>query len=199
MGLDLAVVKFQGEGSATDAFVAARERSGQDARWTREVGFVEHHHNGHLVLRGTFAGHYLDVDEALHVSQGGAGEGFAIGAVVGVLGGPPGLAVGTVLGAIVGSQVGKPTDADPEPQLLADQLRDLVPRSSSAIAVVAEAHDVDEMLAAMRDGGGEIIRRSLTADQVAALDASLGSTPEAADRPSAEGEEAREASEPGSS
>ena len=104
VALDFALVRFEGEGAATEAFVAACDRSGSDAPWTRQVGFVEHHHNGHLVLRGTFAGHYVDVDEALHVSERGTAEGFAGGAVIGALLGPAGIAVGMVAGATIGSR-----------------------------------------------------------------------------------------------
>jgi uncharacterized membrane protein len=127
-----------------------------------------------LVLRGTFAGHYLDIDEALHVSQRGAAEGFVGGGVVGVLLGPLGIAVGTVLGAIVGSQVGTSSETDPEPQLLVDRLRAAVPRSSSAIVMIASAPDVHEMLAVIGESGGAVVRQTLTAEQTVALRASLG-------------------------
>ena len=196
MDVDFALVRFPGGGSATEAFVAARAKAGADAPWTRQVGLVEHHHNGHLVLRGTFAGHYVDVDEALHVSQRGAAEGFAGGAVVGALLGPPGFAAGMVVGAVLGSQAGPPSETDSEPQLLVGQLRDAVPRSGSAIVLISEPRDVDEMLAAVGDSGGELTRQTLTADQVAALQASLSSTPATSRGPSAQGEQAIEASEP---
>jgi len=196
MDLDFALVRFGGGGSATKAFVAARDRAGADAPWARQVGLVEHHHNGHLVLRGTFAGHYVDVDEALHVSQRGTAEGFAGGAVVGALLGPPGFAAGMVVGAVLGSQAGPPSETDSEPQLLVGQLRDAVPRSGSAIVLISEPRDVDEMLAAVGDSDGEVIRQTLTADQVAALQASLSSTPAASRGPSGQGEQAIEASEP---
>jgi uncharacterized membrane protein len=193
---ELAVVAFPGVGSATEAFIAARDRAGANARWTREVGFVERHHDGHLVLRGVFAGHYVDVDEADHVSEPGAAEGLAVGALIGLLGGPPGFAVGLVVGALIGSQLGEPTETDPEPQLLVDQLRAAVPRSSSAIVMIAAPRDVDEMLAAIGGSGGKVIRRRLTADEAAALQASLGGTPAESVGPSREGEQAAEAAAP---
>jgi uncharacterized membrane protein len=196
MDLDLGLVRFRGGGSATEAFVTARDRSGANAPWTREVGLVEHHHDGHLVLRGTFAGHYVDVDEALHVSERGAAEGFAGGAVVGALLGPPGFAAGMVVGAILGSQAGEPTEADPEPRLLVDQLRAAVPRSGSAIVLIAAPRDVDDMLAAIGDTEAEVTRQALTADQVAALQATLNTTPAASPGPSRQGEQAIEASDP---
>jgi uncharacterized membrane protein len=205
MDLDLALVLFHRGDAATEAFVAARDRAapagagrtGAAAPWTRQVGLVEHHHNGHLVLRGTFAGHYVDVDEALHLSETGAGEGFVGGAALGVFGGPPGLAFGSVVGAVLGSQVGAPTESDAEPQPLVEQLRAAVPRSRSAIVMIAEPRDVDEMLAAIGDSGGEVIRQSLTAAQAAAIQASLSASPPASRGPSIEGEEAVEASERG--
>jgi uncharacterized membrane protein len=196
MDLELGLVRFRSGGSATEAFATARARSGADAPWTREVGLVEHHHNGHLVLRGVFAGHYVDVDEALHVSERGAAEGFAGGAVAGAFLGPPGFAAGMVVGAILGSQAGTPSEADPEPQLLVDQLRAAVPRSGSAIVLIAAPRDVDDMVAAIGDTDGEVTRQVLTADEVADLQTALSSTPAASRGPSKLGEQAVEASEP---
>jgi uncharacterized membrane protein len=195
MELDVAFVVWPGTSSATEAYVAAADRSGPDARWPHEIGFVEHHHNNHVVLRGTFAGHYVDVDEALHVSERGTAEGFVGGALVGVLLGPPGIAFGMVFGATVGSQLGQRSEADPEPQVLVEQLRTGVPRGSSAMVLIAPAADVDDMLAAIGEGRGVLTRRSLTADQAAALQASVGSTPIASPGPSKAGEVAVEASE----
>jgi uncharacterized membrane protein len=192
MDLDFALVSFEGINSAAEEFAAARDRSGAGARWAHEVGFVEHHEDGHLVLRGTFAGHYVDVDEALHFSGRGAGEGWLVGAVIGVLGGPPGLAAGSVLGVIIGSQVGTPTESDPEPQRLVDPLRSAVPRSGSAIVLIAAADAVDEMLAAVGEDKAQVTHRTLTSEEAAALEASLRGTPAASPGPSVEGEEAAE-------
>jgi uncharacterized membrane protein len=196
MGLDLALLTFSGVNSAEEAFSAARGRSGAGAQWTSEVGFVEHHKNGHLVLRGTFAGHYVDVDEALHTSERGTEEGVAVGAVLGtLLAGPLGLAVGFVLGGTLGSQLGTPSDRDVEPEALAERLRAAVPPPGSAVVLIADARDVDEMIAAIGDSSGQLIRKALTPEEAAALQASLSASPAASPRPSLEGEEAVEASE----
>jgi len=195
--LELAVIKSPGTTTAYEAFVAARDRGGADASWVPQVGFVEHHRDGRLVLRGVFAGHYVDVDETDHVSDLGAAEGFGVGALVGLLGGPPGLAVGMVLGAIVGSQLGRPTETESKPQALVDQLRATLPRSSSALVMIAPARDVDQMLAALGDSGGDVIRERLTAAQAAALAASLADAPQESPGPSRLGEQAVEASESG--
>jgi uncharacterized membrane protein len=179
VGLDFAIAQFDGEGTAVQRYAAARERPGGGAPWTREVGFVEHHHGGRLLLRGTFAGHYLDVDESDRVSQTGAGEGALAGGLVGALLGPAGFAVGLVVGGVIGSKVGAPSDTEPEPEVLADQLRAAVPPSSSAIVLIAAAPDVDAMLSALGEGAQGVTRQTLTADQAARLEASLSAAPPA--------------------
>lgn len=196
MGLDFALLSFGGVNSAEEAFTAARGRLGAAAPWTSEVGFVEHHKNGHLVLRGTFAGHYVDVDEALHTSGRGAEEGVAAGAVIGtLLGGPLGLAVGSVLGGTIGSQLGQASESDVEPEVLAERLRSAVPPAGSAIVLIADAQDVDEMIAAIGEPSAQVTRKALTPEEAASVQASLNASPVASPGPSLKGEEAIEASE----
>ena len=173
MSLDFAVAQFDGDRTAVERYAAAKDRTREDARWTREVGIVEHRSSGSLALRGTFAGHYVDVDESDHVSQRGAGEGAVAGGLIGVLGGPPGIAVGILLGMIIGAERGPSSDTEAEPPALAEQLRAAVPASSSALVLIAGAPDVDEMLAALGDSAQHIARETLSADQVAELEASL--------------------------
>jgi uncharacterized membrane protein len=177
VSLDLALVRFDGEGTAVNRYAEAKERPGSDPAWTQKVGFVERHHSGRLLLRGVFAGHYLDVDESDHLSEKAAGEGAAAGGLVGVLGGPPGIAVGLTLGAVIGSQAGHPTEVEAEPATLAAQLRAEVPPSSSAVVMIASAAEVDEMLAALTEGAQSAFRRTLSADETAALEASLSTAP----------------------
>ena len=179
MSLDVAVAQFDGEGTAVRRYAAAREGPGADPPWTNKVGFVEHHRNGRLLLRGTFAGHYLDVDESDRVSQKGAGEGAVAGGLVGALLGPVGIAVGLTLGTVVGSRAGKTDELEAEPEALADQLRAAVPRSSSAIVLIADPPDVDEMVAALDAGAHGITRQTLTPEQQAALETSLSAAPPA--------------------
>jgi uncharacterized membrane protein len=117
------------------------------------------------------------VDESDHVSQRGAGEGAVAGGLIGVLTGPPGIAVGLLLGMIIGAERGPTSDTEAEPQALAEQLRAALPRSSSALVLIAAAPDVDEMLATLGGSAQHIARHSLTADEEAELEASLSATP----------------------
>ncbi len=183
MELDFALAQFDGENTASKQFAEARDRSGADARWAREVGLVEHYHSGRLLLRGTFAGHYLDIDESDHVSQKGAGTGAVAGGLVGALAGPVGIALGLVLGGVIGSQVGTPSDVEPEPQTLVDRLRAAIPKSCSAIVLIAPSHDVDEMMTAVGDRANSQVRQALTAEQSAALEAALSTAPPASSGP----------------
>lgn len=179
MSLDLAVAQFDGDRTAVERYAAAKDRVAKEATWMQEVGFVEHRHNGRLALRGTFAGHYVDVDESDHVSQRGAGEGAVVGGLVGVLVGPPGIALGLLLGMIIGAERGPSSDTESEPQMLVDRLRAAVPTWSSAVVLIAGAPDVDEMVAALSESAQRITRQTLTTDQEAELEASLSATPHA--------------------
>ncbi len=175
--MDLAIAKFDGEGTAVLRYQAAKEASSGQARWTREVGFVEHHHSGRMLLRGTFAGHYLDVDENDRVSDVGTGTGAVAGGLVGALLGPAGIAFGLVVGGALGSHVNSGRVVEEEPQALAEQLREAVPPSSSALVLIAPPKDVTEMLTAVGESATGVVRESLTAEQEAQLQDALSAAP----------------------
>ena len=178
MALEIAIARFDGEGTAVQRYQAAKEASGGQARWTREVGFVEHHHSGRMLLRGTFAGHYLDVDENDRVSEVGTGAGAVAGGIVGALLGPAGIAFGLIVGGVLGSHVSSGRTIEEEPEALAEQLREAVPRSASALVLIAPAEDVTEMLRAVGDGAAGVVRESLTAEQEAQVQFSLSQAPQ---------------------
>jgi uncharacterized membrane protein len=182
---DLLLIAFAGVNSAAEAYAAARRRSGTASRWPDQSGLVERHSDGHLALRGVFAGHYVDVDERLRASEAGAADGWRTGALVGLLLGPPGFAVGNVLGAMVGSQEHDTGETDPEPTLVADKLRTTVPAPGSAVVLVADAGTCAEMLSAFDLGDARVTRRALSSADLERLEISLRDMPPA---PSAPGE-----------
>lgn len=181
--MDVALVAFDGVDTAAYAYADARDRSGPNGHWQDRVGLIEHHEDGHLVLRGTFAGHYVDVDEAAHTSEEGAAKGWRKGALAGFLLTPAGFAVGCVLGAAIGSQEGEASEKDREPTLLAEKLRSAVPLSGSAVVLAAEARVVDEMRGAFRLDDAQVTRRSLSEDELAVIEVALSDDP-VADRSS---------------
>jgi uncharacterized membrane protein len=186
MSLDAVLVRFDGEGTAVLRYGDARDRLGRprpreaEPQWTRDVGFVERRHNGRLRLRGTFVGRYVDVDESDQVSEAGLREGAAAAGLIGVLGGPPGIAVGLLVGGVIGAQVGHPREVEAEPEALAALLREAVPPSSSAIVMVSSAAEIDELLAALGSSVPDAVRRTLSDEDVAALEASLVQAPPSA-------------------
>jgi uncharacterized membrane protein len=189
MSLDLALIGFKGQSTAASEFGTLRDRAGNAAPWTSEVAIVEHHGNDRMSVRGTFASHYVDVEETDHVSQPRAAEGALTGAVVGVIFGPPGLAAGLVLGGIAGAEAGKPTEVEPEPGPLIDELRAAVPSGHSAIALLAEPAHVDALLSALHESDhAAVVRRSLTAEQATALIASVAAEPPASGGPTVQGD-----------
>ncbi|HLY49463.1 MAG TPA: DUF1269 domain-containing protein [Solirubrobacteraceae bacterium] len=178
--MDVALITFEGVDTAAEAFADARENDeAARRRWPDHVGLVEHHADGHLVLRGTFAGRYVDVDEAAHTSEEGAAKGWGKGALAGFLLTPAGFAVGSVLGAVIGSQEGEATDTEREPTLVADRLRTAVPLSSSAVVLAGEPEVIDEMLSAFAPDPTRVTRRRLTDEESAELEVALSDAPRA--------------------
>jgi uncharacterized membrane protein len=185
VSLDLALIDFPGEPTASSVFGTMRDRVGPEAPWTHEVAVVEHGRNGRMSIRGTFDSHYVDVEEGDHASQSGAAKGALTGALIGAVLGPPGWAVGFALGGIIGGDVGRPTETEPEPEGLVEELRAAVPRGHSAIALLAAPEHVDAMLAVLPEKKHEsVLRRTLTVAQAASILASVSQDPQVSDAPS---------------
>jgi uncharacterized membrane protein len=178
--LDLALMVFPEITGAERAYTSARDRAAGDP-WLREVAFVEHHRHDRLVVRGTVAGHYLDVDDQGDPMGPRAGEGALTGAAVGLLlGGPPGLAAGLTAGGAVGGEI-QSDSAPHHHDALLDDFRLEIPEKSSALALLAEPAQVDRMVAALDDTDGELIRHHLGEQQANALLTAVADAPSAAD------------------
>ena len=99
--LDLVVVTFPHTEGADHAYADALDQVGQ-APWTREITLVEHHGRDRIVVRGTFAGRYVDIDDEGDMIGRRTAEGALTGAAVGALFGPAGFAAGLVAGGTIG-------------------------------------------------------------------------------------------------
>src|SRR5664280_3475093 len=75
MAMDLAILTFDHTDGAERALGKVRDAAA-GAAWLEEFALVERRHNGRIVIRGTFAGHYLDVDQA--ATRWGATRGSAL-------------------------------------------------------------------------------------------------------------------------
>ena len=178
MTLDLALVVFDHVEGAERAY-AAVQYSSREAPWVHELAFVEYHRHDRVIVRGTFAGRYVDLDERGDVIGKRTGEGALTGAVAGFLFGPMGIAVGFVAGASVGGM----SESHHAPQLhdaLLDEVRAEVPEKSSALLLLASAEHVDAMLSALADRGGRLVRHHLSPEAAFALEETVAGRPRVA-------------------
>ena len=183
MGLDLALEVFPDSEGAERAYADVRDAIG-DAPWIHEIALVEHHRRDRIVVRGTFAGRYVDVDDQGDVIGRRTAEGALTGAVVGAFFGPPGLAVGLVSGGIVG---GVAQSGVPELHgAFFDEVRADVPQGSSAVILLAGPDHADAMVAAFEGRGGQLVRRHLSSEAARALEAAVAGSPPAAASPDAD-------------
>jgi len=175
MPIDLAVLTFDHVEGAERAFANLRGRAA-DAPWVNEVAFVERRRHGRIVIRGTFAGHYLDVDDTGDAMGRDTVIGTLTGALVGAVFGWFGFAAGLVAGGAIGGLM----QAGHIPQLegeLFDELRADVPEGSSAVMLLAAPEHVDAMIAAFDGVGGRLVRRTPSDAALAALTAVAAAAP----------------------
>ena len=175
MSLDLALMVFDQVGAAERAYADVLGASAASP-WVHEIAFVEHHRHDRIVVRGTFAGRYVDVDDDGDPIGKRTAEGALTGAVAGVLFGPPGLAVGLVGGATAGGLA----ESGHAPHLhdaLIDDLREEVPEKSSAVVLLASPDHVDAMVAAFEGHRGRLVRHHLSPEGAQALEGAVVGRP----------------------
>ena len=143
MRLDLAVASFDRTEGAEKAYADVRERA-SDAPWMHEIAFVEHHKRGRIVVRGVFAGHFLDIEDEADPIGKDVGVGALTGAVVGAAFGPPGFAAGLVGGGIVGGLI-EGSHVEELHGGFFDEVRADVPEGASALVLLAAPDHVDAM------------------------------------------------------
>jgi uncharacterized membrane protein len=178
VSLDLALVVFDHIEGAEHAYADALDAS-RGAPWTQEIAFVEHHRHDHIVVRGTVAGRYVDIDEEGDVIGKRTAEGALTGALAGALFGPAGIAVGLTAGGTIGGL----DQAEHAPALhdaFIDEVRADVPEKSSAVLLLASPEHVDAMVAAFDGRRGRLVRHSLSPEGAEALAAAVAGSPAAA-------------------
>jgi uncharacterized membrane protein len=178
--LHLAIVTFTRADGAEHAFASVRE-SHDGAPWLRELTLI-HRARHRLIVRGTFAGHYLDVEDVGDFIGRDTGIGALTGAILGLALGPPGFAVGLVAGGSLGGAREATHVESPHGELF-DQIRVHVPRGASAVVLLASPAHTRVMLEAFAEYDGHPYDRGLTAEQVAVLEAAVAPAPLAAEPP----------------
>ena len=177
-GLDLALIVFAHTEGAERAYSNAPGQAG-GVPWAQEVAFVEHHRHDRIVVRGEFAGRYVDADDQQDFIGRKTVEGALTGAVAGAVFGPPGFAAGMVGGGVAGS-VSEAGSGARLRSAFFDEVRSDVPEGSSAVVLLAAPEHVDAMVAALEGHGGRLVRRRLTAEAAQDLEAAVAGDPPAA-------------------
>jgi uncharacterized membrane protein len=173
--LYVAVARFSGIDGAERAFADAHDRD-PAADWMADASFVEVHRDGRIVVRGSVAGHYVDLDGEGDVIGPDTARGAVAGAVFGLLLGPPAFAVGLVGGATAGGVV----EASHLPKLEGpafDAIRERVPEGSSALVVVSTTERVHAMSEALASAAETFDGYRLEPAAEAELRAALAAVP----------------------
>jgi uncharacterized membrane protein len=176
---ELVVVTFDHIEGAERAYADARGRAG-DAPWLREVVFVECHRHGRIVVRGTFAGHYVDVDDVADAIGHDTAVGAVAGAVVGLAFGPPGFAVGLVAGGIAGGVHESGVHTPEEDGALFDEIRRDIPEGSSGIVALVSADDSAALIEALHERAVRLTHHRLSDAEAVTLQAAVVQAPPAA-------------------
>jgi uncharacterized membrane protein len=179
--LDLALMVFAHTEGAERAYSTAPSEV-NSVQWAQEVAFVEHHRRDRIVVRGEFAGRYVDADDEQEFVGRKTVSGALTGAVAGAVFGPPGFAAGMVGGGLAGS-IAEQRSGPELRSAFFDEVRNDVPQGSSAVILLAAPQHVDAMVAALDGQGGRLVRRRLTSEAAAALEAAVAGSPLAAPPP----------------
>jgi uncharacterized membrane protein len=175
---DFALMVFNHTGGAEHAYAQAPS-SVDGVAWSDEIAFVEHHRRNRIVVRGTFAGRYVDADDEQEFSAQKTVEGALAGGAAGLLFGPAGLAAGLVGGGLAGG-VAQDRSSPRLRSAFFDDVRREVPEGCSALVILASPGDVNAMVKALEPSGGRLVRHRLSAQEARALVAAVAADPEAA-------------------
>ena len=174
--MDVGVARYSSVEGAERAFAEAH---GAEPAWLRDAAVVEVHPNGRIVVRGTVAGRYVDVDGQADAMGPETAAGAIVGAAAGFAFGPPAFAVGLVSGATAGGVL-EASDLPRQKGPPFDAIREQVPAGSSAVVVFSDLERVDAMLRALAGAAHELLRYRLSPEADAELRSSVAAAPAAA-------------------
>ena len=160
MSMEMAVITFDGTHNAEQALSVLR--GSQDDAWLTEVAVLEHHRGGRYSMKATTP----DYGEKGHVGAG-ATVGGLTGLALGAIAGPLGLVFWGTMGAVTGGAAGD-TGSTGTFDALVEQVKDALPRNSSALILVAEPSAAEEFIAAA-GADRQVSRQQLTDEQVERL------------------------------
>lgn len=146
-----------------------------------------HLNNAVAVARKADGGGRIKVDWDVSRTVAGLVVGVVLGALAGLIvlsrvtSGPVVLwpLVGAIFGALAGGWAGTFADSEHIDDFVLE-VRETMPRGSSALLMLLEQEDPEKTIAALRPYGGRLIRTTLPAEEEDRLRAALDRTPQAA-------------------
>ena len=175
--MEVGVATYSGVEGAEHAFADARDRD-PEAGWTGQSAFVEIHRRGRLVVRGSVAGHYVDLDEQGDFMGHDTATGAVVGPILGFALAPQMVAVALVGGLTVGGLV----EAHHLRKLQGpwfDDIRAQLPERSSAVVVFSDGDQVRAMRDALVGTADKLVHYPLSPEAEAELRSALEQAPEA--------------------
>jgi uncharacterized membrane protein len=173
MTAEFMLATFDETDGAQEALDAVRGTDRPEGHWVDEIAVVERHESGRV---------------ATHTMHGSVTEGSAwgglTGGLIGLLFGPAGFLVGLLIGGGGGAVVEKIAKESGLPVGLLGQIRSDLPKGNSALALIGDVSDIDEMAEALEPHNPtRVVRHDLSDEIVDQLRAGAGE----ADEPEADG------------
>jgi uncharacterized membrane protein len=160
--MELCILKFSGTHDADRAVQDVLEAQADGQPWLHEVGVVRRPLIGKISISATYEDDSTDVKQgeiASDVEDAGAMTGYLIGSLVGPL--------HAEMAALEGSMQARGLGEALEDKLLhVDDIKQVLPRGSSALVLVASPEINDQLVETFKEWSPEVIRRDV-AEEVA--------------------------------
>jgi hypothetical protein len=159
--MEVCILKFDGRHSADEALDDVSDAAGDRTPWIGEVGVVSRPLIGRLTIRANFPDGeklvYKEGDIAAKAGDLGAYTGYLLGNLSGPFRGS--------LLALEGESEAEERVAPMEKKLFhIDELKELLPRDTSALVLIAEPAICDEMVETFDEYGPKVVRRNVAAE-----------------------------------
>jgi hypothetical protein len=165
--MEICILRLDGKHSADEALEEVSDAQADRTPWLNEVGVVSRPFVGRLTIRANYPdGEKLDYEEGDLASKAGDIGGYT-GYLLGNLSGP----FRASLLELEGESEAEERAAPVEKKLFhIDELKELLPRNSSALVLIAETPICDAMVETFSNYYPKVIRRNVAAELEKQLD-----------------------------
>jgi hypothetical protein len=154
--MKLCILKFKKADHAEEALTKLANAQGDQDPWLHEVGVIKRPLIGRISIRATYGDspELREGDIASKLTEAGKWTGYLVGSLAGPL--------HARFGALKAKRAVAPTAKNIEKLLLGtDDIKDLLPRGSSALVLVATPERCDQMAELFSASKPEVIRHDL--------------------------------------